>query len=134
MLSHVTQPQTLPPFQYSCVISNIIFFKLVWTQQLDWTTVQWTTMFKHKNTLCYNYSLPLNNERNISIFEAKYFLNLMCLSFVLQRQIKVSPILSKFPRKSNVVHVGGYVSRLHEAHELCPSQHETPWLQIRGKE
>lgn len=63
------------------------------------------------------------------------FLNLMCLSFVLQRQIKeVSSILSKFPSKSNVAHEGGYVSLLHEAHGLCPSQHETPWLQIWEKE
>lgn len=129
MLSHVTQLQTPPSFQCSCVISNnIISFKLAWTQELEWTT-----MFIHKNTVCYNYSLPLNNERNVSIFKGKYFLNLMCLSFVPQRQIKeVSSILSKFPSKSKVAHVGGYVS-LHEAHKLCPSQHETPWFQIWGK-
>lgn len=59
----------------------------------------------YTKTVCYNYSLPLN-ERNVSIFEGKYFLNLTCLSFVLQRQIKeVSPILSKFPSRSNVMWV-----------------------------
>lgn len=83
-------------------------------------------MFIHKNTVCYNYSLPLNNERNISIFEGKYFFK-PDVSFICTSETdEVSSILSKFPSKSNVAHVGGYVSLLHEAHGLCPSQHETP--------